>query len=138
MTRGAARLTLTAPDGVSVTRYAYQGNQTTVTDPAGKSKTYTSDANGNLTQVSEPNPAGGTLVTLYTYDSLNHLTPSRYARKRDEVRTFTYDPTTQRLSSATTPESGTCNSRRMPTALCRGRSTPRGRRRSTGTILTAG
>ena len=101
-------LTLTAPDGVSVTRYAYQGNQTTVTDPAGKSKTYTSDANGNLTQVSEPNPAGGTLVTLYTYDSLNHLTRVSMTRgSATQVRTFTYDPTTQRLSSATTPESGT-------------------------------
>ena len=31
-------LTVTAPDG-SVTRYAYAGNQTTVTDPAGKWKT---------------------------------------------------------------------------------------------------
>jgi YD repeat-containing protein len=31
-------LTVTSPDGASVTRYTYQGNQTTVTDPAGKSK----------------------------------------------------------------------------------------------------
>ena len=31
-------LTVTAPDGASVTRYLYHGNQTTVTDPAGKSK----------------------------------------------------------------------------------------------------
>ena len=34
----------------SVTSYLYQGNCTTITDPAGKWKTYTSDAMGNLTQ----------------------------------------------------------------------------------------
>jgi uncharacterized protein RhaS with RHS repeats len=34
------------PDG-SQTTYAYQGNQTTVTDPAGKWKQFTSDVFGN-------------------------------------------------------------------------------------------
>jgi YD repeat-containing protein len=56
-------LTVTAPDGASTTQYAYQGNQTTVTDPAGspagKWKTNTTDAFGNLVSVTEPNPAGG-------------------------------------------------------------------------------
>lgn len=32
----------------------------TVTDPAGKWKTYAMDGYGNLTQVSEPRPGGGT------------------------------------------------------------------------------
>src|SRR2546425_12389030 len=64
-----------APDGASTTTYAYQGNTTTVTDPAGKWKQYVTDAMGNLTQVIEPNPAGGAnLITTYTYDLLNHLT----------------------------------------------------------------
>jgi YD repeat-containing protein len=36
-------LTVTAPDGISATRYSYQGNQTTVTDPAGNSKTFMTD-----------------------------------------------------------------------------------------------
>jgi len=52
-------VTVIAADG-SVTRYAYQGNSTTVTDPAGKWKTYTTDAFGNLTVVTEPRPGGGT------------------------------------------------------------------------------
>jgi RHS repeat-associated protein len=48
------------PDG-SITHYSYAGNTVTVSDPAGKSKTFTIDALGNLTQVQEPNPVGGAL-----------------------------------------------------------------------------
>ena len=40
----------------------------TVTDPAGKTKTMMMDALENLTQVVEPNPAGGTFATNYTVD----------------------------------------------------------------------
>ena len=43
------------PDG-SVTTTSYSLNTTTVADPAGKTKTFTNDGYGNLTQVSEPNP----------------------------------------------------------------------------------
>ena len=43
------------PDG-SATTYVYQGNTVTVTDPAGKWKTFTMDAFGNLTKVVEPTP----------------------------------------------------------------------------------
>jgi RHS repeat-associated protein len=97
-------LTVTAPDGVSVTSYTYQGNQTTTTDPAGKSKTYTYDASGNLLQVMEP----GSLATLYTYDVLNHLTQVSMTRgSTTQTRTFTYDSLTQRLTQTTTPEAGT-------------------------------
>jgi hypothetical protein len=47
----------------------------TVTDPAGKWKKFTSDAFGNLTQVNEPNAAGGAdYVTTYTYNLHNQLT----------------------------------------------------------------
>jgi YD repeat-containing protein len=67
-------LTVTAADGASVTQYAYQGNKTTVTDPAGKWKTFTNDANGNLVTVAEPNPQGGAdYVTSYTYNGNNQL-----------------------------------------------------------------
>ena len=51
-------LTVAAPDA-GVTHYSYQGNQTTVTDAAGKWKTYTADAFGNLVKVTEPNPNSG-------------------------------------------------------------------------------
>ena len=97
-------LTVTAPDGRSTTSYAYQGNQTTITDPTGKWKTYTYDASGNLLQVTEP----GSLATLYTYDALNHLTQVSMTRgSTTQTRTFTYDSATQRLTQATTPEAGT-------------------------------
>jgi hypothetical protein len=45
------------------------------TDPALKWKTFTSDAFGNLTQVTEPDPGGGANVTSnYAYTALNQLT----------------------------------------------------------------
>jgi YD repeat-containing protein len=108
-------LTATAPDG-GVTHYVYEGNKTTVTDPAGHWKAYTSDAFGNLTQVGEPNPDGGAnLVTSYTYDGLNHLTQVTMTRQTmvsppvytTQTRSFNYDATTQRLTSAVNPENGT-------------------------------
>jgi len=98
-----------APDGASTTNYAYSGNTTTVTDPAGKWKKQTVDVFGNLKQVNEPNPAGGAdYVTTYTYDLLNHLTQVSMPRPTGtQTRTFVYDPATQRLTSETHPESGT-------------------------------
>ncbi len=66
-------LSVKRPDGLSTTTYSYSGNQTTVTDPAGNWKTYTADVEGNLVSVAEPNPAGGTLTTAYSYDWMNHL-----------------------------------------------------------------
>jgi len=102
-------LTITAPDGASVTRYSYQGNQTTVTDPAGKWKKYTRDAFGNLAAVNEPNPQGGAdYVTSYNYDALNHLTQVTMTRGgTTQTRSFSYDATTHRLTRTVTPESGT-------------------------------
>ena len=97
------------PDGASTTTYAYSGNNTTITDPAGKWKTQTKDAMGNLTVVNEPNPAGGAnYVTSYTYDVLSHLTQVSMPRlSGTQTRRFNYDPTTQWLTSETHPESGT-------------------------------
>ena len=46
-----------------------------MTDPAGKWKEFTTDAMGNLKQVTEPDPGRrSNLVTTYTYDAVNHLT----------------------------------------------------------------
>ncbi len=95
------------PNGTGTTTYSYQGNTVTVTDPTGKWKTYTLDVFGNIKQVTEPRPAGGTHDTLYTYDGLNHLTNVSMTRDGvTQTRTFVYDPATQRLSSATNPENG--------------------------------
>lgn len=41
---------VTAPDGASKATYTYAGAVVTVTDAAGKAKTFTTDAMGNLAQ----------------------------------------------------------------------------------------
>jgi len=98
-------LTVTAPDG-STTRYAYQGNNTTVTDPAGKWKTSIVDAYGNPIVVTEPNPAGGAFATNYTYTLANQLTTVSMTRGNvTQTRTFLYGGSD--LISATNPENGT-------------------------------
>jgi RHS repeat-associated protein/uncharacterized repeat protein (TIGR01451 family) len=99
-------LTVTAADGTSVTRYAYQGNQTTVTDPAGKWKTMTSDAMGNLVTVSEPDPALGTDVTTYAYNAANQLVTVTMPRATG-TQTRSFQWTGSDMTSATNPENGT-------------------------------
>ncbi len=98
------------PDG-SITHYSYAGNTVTVTDPAGKTKTVTMDALGNLTKVQEPDPSLGTVTTSYTYDILNHLIQVSMPRGTNmQTRTFNYLTGTTvgiDLLSATNPENGT-------------------------------
>ena len=100
-------IAVTAPDGNSTTNYTYAGNSTTVTDPAGKWKTQTKDSFGNLTLVTEPNPAGGAnFTTSYTYSPLNQLVSVSMPRNgTTQTRTFTYNG--QDLTSAANPENGT-------------------------------
>ena len=98
------------PDG-STTTYQYQGNNVTVTDPAGKAKSFTMDALGNLVTVWENDPSLGVVGTAYAYDVLNHLTVVSMQRgTTTQTRMFNY--TTGHtvgafLLSATNPESGT-------------------------------
>jgi RHS repeat-associated protein len=101
-------LSVSLPGGTGTTTYVYQGNATTVTDPAGKWKKFTTDAMGNLTKVTEPNPAGGAdLDSNYTYDMFSHLKQVSMTRgSTTQTRTFVYDTNTQRLQSVTHPESG--------------------------------
>ena len=100
-------LTVTAADGASVTSYNYQGNQTTVTDPAGKWKKFTTDAMGNLITVTEPDPASGpNLVTNYTYNVTNQLLQVGMPRNGPtQTRTFVWGGTN--MVSTTNPENGT-------------------------------
>src|ERR1019366_216858 len=107
-------LSLQQPDGASTTTYSYSGNQSTVTDPAGKWKQMTTDAVGNLVTVVEPDPANppnGTLTTSYTYDWMNHVTQVSMPRGASpntttQTRTFVYN-TVGQLTSTTNPENGT-------------------------------
>jgi len=102
---------LPSTDGTNpagTTTYVYEGNTVKTTDPAGKWKKFTMDAMGNLTQVNEPNPAGGAdLVTTYTYNVVEKLKQVQMTRgSTTQTRTFNYD-TDGRLTSMTQPETGT-------------------------------
>jgi YD repeat-containing protein len=101
------------PDG-SATLYKYSGNTTTVTPPSNNPsnpvspwKRYTTDAQGNLTSVSEPDPTLGTVTTSYSYDVLNHLTQVTMTRNgTTQTRTFRYNsgsptPSTRRRRTLT-------------------------------------
>jgi RHS repeat-associated protein len=103
-------LSVRQPDGASATTYSYSGNQTTITDPAGKWKTVTSDALGNLVTVTEPDPASppnGAITTSYTYDWMNHVSQVTMPRgSTTQTRTFVYNDAGL-LTSATNPENGT-------------------------------
>ncbi len=62
-------LSVAQPGNTGTTAYVYEGNTVKVTDPALKWKKYTTDALGNIVQVTEPDPGGGADVqTYYTYN----------------------------------------------------------------------
>jgi YD repeat-containing protein len=106
---------IAAPDSTtnpSTTKYAYKGNQVTVTDPAGNTKIYTMDSFGNLLTVQETDPQLGSVTTSYTYDVMNHLIGVSMPRgTATQTRTFNYNVSgtvvTAFLQSATNPEIGT-------------------------------
>jgi YD repeat-containing protein len=99
-----------SPDGGSITGYVYQANTVTVHDPTNKIRTTTSDVQGNVTAVTEPDPVnnGQSIYTYYTYDTMEHLTQVSMTRGSiTQTRTFNYDPGTHLLTSETHPETGT-------------------------------
>jgi YD repeat-containing protein len=77
----------------SVTNISYTaaaGNsaeRTTITDPAGNARRYTTDALGRLTQVEE-DPNNSDLATTYQYDVLDDL---KQVTQGAQTRSFTYD-----------------------------------------------
>ena len=96
-------LTVTAPDS-SVVTYAYENNQTTVTDQAGNQRRYTYDVLGQMTQVEEPDPTLETpVVTAYEYYGFGPLYQSS---QNGQLRTFVHNWLGQKTSE-TQPEAGT-------------------------------
>jgi len=77
----------------SATTYDSFGNLLTLTDALGYTTTYTRNANGLVTQLTQPVPATGVAapVTSYQYDSKGNLTKITYADSSYE--TWTYSST---------------------------------------------
>ena len=94
------------------------------------------DAYGNVIQVTEPNPAGGTFTTNYTYTPFNQLAGVSMTRGNvTQTRTFLY--TGSDLTSATNPENGTFTYVTTTPTTSPAAPTRSGRRRCTPTIPTA-
>jgi uncharacterized protein RhaS with RHS repeats len=85
----------------AVTTTVYNGNQTTLTDPASKQRRQFVDGLGRLNMVIE-DPNGLSYTTTYAYDVLGNLTQ---VNQGVQVRTFNYS-SLGRLLLATNPESG--------------------------------
>jgi RHS repeat-associated protein len=104
-------LSVTTADS-SPTTMSYLDNQTSITDPAGVTRSTVTDAAGRTVSVTE----AGTLLTSYLYDALNDLTNvcqggafvNKVCPAGFQPRTFACD-SLARLTSATNPESGTTN-----------------------------
>ena len=66
------------------------------------------DGFGNVTRVTEPNPADGSpYVTQYLYDRIDHLTLVSMPRNGyTQTRSFVYDPVSFKLMNETHPETG--------------------------------
>ena len=108
------------------------GNRVTVTDPAGRWKTQTANAFGELVQVTEPNPAGGAaFATYYTYTLLGKLSQVSMPRPTGtQNRTYSYDATWGvLLMSETTPENGTTSYNYLSDGRLNYRQDPKGQRR---------
>ena len=108
---GTAKPSAGAAPTLGKTATAYDGEYTTVTDPAGKTRRSCLDGLGRLVRVDEPTgspPALGTVGspnqgTSYSYNALDNLTR---VTQGAQTRTFAYD-SLSRLTSAANPESGT-------------------------------
>ena len=91
-------------DGQTV-QTSYAAPVVTVTDQVGRKRQSQMDGLGRVVSVIEQDPATGSLswTTSYGYDTLDNLTS---VNQGGQTRSFAYDALS-RLSSQTTPESGT-------------------------------
>ncbi|MBV9399757.1 MAG: RHS repeat-associated core domain-containing protein, partial [Bryobacterales bacterium] len=103
-------MSVVAPDGASTTTYIYQGNTVTVTDPAGKWKTFITDVLGNLVQVTEPGPSSTAVpITIY-----NTGVTSPGALAADGATDAHYTLTASADSSYPGPAAKVANSNQFP------------------------
>ena len=107
---GASKPSTSATPTLGKTTTAYDGEYTTVTDPAGKTRRSKRDGLGRLVRVDEPDSSAnlGTTgspnqKTSYSYNALGNLTR---VTQGSQTRTFAYD-SLSRLTSTSNPESGT-------------------------------
>ena len=107
---GASKPSTSATPTLGKTATAYDGEYTTATDPAGKTRRSKRDGLGRLVRVDEPDSSAnlGTTgspnqKTDYSYSALDNLTR---VSQGSQTRSFAYD-SLSRLTSATNPESGT-------------------------------
>ena len=107
---GAARSSTGAAPTLGKITTTYDGEYTTVTDPAGKTRRSRLDGLARLVRVDEPDssnnlgPASSpNRATSYSYNALDNLTR---VTQGAQTRTFAYD-SLSRLTSAANPESGT-------------------------------
>ena len=91
-----------AANRTGITTTAYEGNTTTVTDPAGRARREVRDSLGRLIQVHE-DPSDLNYQTQYSYDALDNLTQ---VNQGVQTRIFQYS-SLGRLTWARNPESGT-------------------------------
>jgi RHS repeat-associated protein len=92
-----------------LTTMSYSGNQTTVTDPAGKVRTMITDGLGRLSSVTEDPGASPHLayLTTYAYDVLNNLTS---VTQGTQTRTFVYDNLGRLIRESNPENTGTITS----------------------------
>jgi len=94
----------TSAPSSGTTTLAYDGNKTTISDAASKSRVLHADALGRTTKVVE----AGAAETLYSYDPLGNLTSVKQATDSQQaspnsIRTFTYS-SLSRLTQVASPE----------------------------------
>lgn len=91
--------------GTNKTTFVFAGNETTITDPAGKQRKKVEDALGRITALYEADPGNSnslSVVTNYSYDVFDNLIQ---VNQGNQVRSFSFDAI-GRKTAENSPEAG--------------------------------